>query len=222
MTEDEWLSCENATHLLFGVVETLRKRWLPQRILEVRVACLEQPDSVPTAALRSWFVAATKILNARDFRALVDGRLDGVTETQASYAELWATPEGIDRIRMAASIDVFRMVDHGLIDHVHDYNENGYDDPYFRNLMKSYCPVVLEVFGNPFRPVAVDPAWRTSTVVALASGIYAERAFERLPILADALQDAGCDAEAVLAHFRDPAATHVRGCWAVDLCLGLV
>jgi hypothetical protein len=77
-----------------------------------------------------------------------------------------------------------------------------------------------EIFGNPFRSVAVDPAWRTSTVMALASGIYEERAFERLPILADALQDAGCDADAILDHFRDPAATHVRGCWALDLVLG--
>lgn len=56
--------------------------------------------------------------------------------------------------------------------------------------------------------------------MALAAGIYAEKAFERLPILADALQDAGCDADAVLDHFRDPAATHVRGCWALDLILG--
>jgi hypothetical protein len=77
-----------------------------------------------------------------------------------------------------------------------------------------------EVIGNPFRPIAFDPAWRTTTVVALAAGIYEERAFDRLPILSDALQDAGCDAEAILDHFRDPAAAHVRGCWALDLVLG--
>jgi hypothetical protein len=75
------------------------------------------------------------------------------------------------------------------------------------------------VFGNPFRPVAVNPSWLTSTVLALAGGIYEERAFDRLPILADALMDAGCDDEQVLTHCRD-AGPHVRGCWVVDLLLG--
>src|SRR5262249_42655294 len=50
--------------------------------------------------------------------------------------------------------------------------------------------LLREIFGNPFRPVTLDPAWLTSTVVALAQGIYEERAFDRMPILADALQDA--------------------------------
>jgi hypothetical protein len=76
------------------------------------------------------------------------------------------------------------------------------------------------IFGNPFRPAAADPAWRTSTAVALARGIYDERAFDRLPILADALQDAGCENEDVLNHCRNEAQPHVRGCWAIDLVLG--
>jgi hypothetical protein len=44
-----------------------------------------------------------------------------------------------------------------------------------------------DIFGNPFRPVSLDPRWQTETAIALAAGIYAERAFDRLPILADAL-----------------------------------
>ncbi|VTT97628.1 Uncharacterized protein (Fragment) OS=uncultured bacterium PE=4 SV=1 [Gemmataceae bacterium] len=80
--------------------------------------------------------------------------------------------------------------------------------------------IVRDIFGNPFRPVAVDPAWLTADVVALARGIYEERAFDRMPILADALQDAGCDNDDVLTHCRDASATHVRGCWVVDLVLG--
>lgn len=81
-------------------------------------------------------------------------------------------------------------------------------------------PLFRDVFGNPFRPVELDPSWLTSTVVALAEGIYAEKAFDRMPILADALQDAGCDSDALLNHCRDPLAAHVRGCWAVDLLTG--
>jgi hypothetical protein len=79
--------------------------------------------------------------------------------------------------------------------------------------------IFRDIFGNPFRPVTADPAWLTSTVVALAEGIYADRAFDRMPILADALQDAGCDSADVLDHSRGPG-PHVRGCWVVDLVLG--
>jgi hypothetical protein len=80
--------------------------------------------------------------------------------------------------------------------------------------------ILREVFGNPFRSVTFDPAWRTSTVLALAQGIYDDKVFDRLPILADALQDAGCDNDDILCHLRDATAPHVRGCWALDLVLG--
>ena len=76
-----------------------------------------------------------------------------------------------------------------------------------------------DIFGNPFRPVSVEPSWLTSTVVVLAEGIYQERAFDRLPILADALMDAGCDHADVLEHCRGEG-PHVRGCWVVDLLTG--
>ena len=75
------------------------------------------------------------------------------------------------------------------------------------------------IFGNPFRPVAVDPAWRTTTVVQLAQGVYNDRAFDWLAILADALEEAGCTNADILGHLRGPG-PHVRGCWVVDLVLG--
>jgi hypothetical protein len=80
--------------------------------------------------------------------------------------------------------------------------------------------VVWEVIGNPFRPVGFSPDWRTDTVVALARQMYAAREFGAMPILADALQDAGCADEDVLAHCRDTSANHIRGCWVVDGVLG--
>jgi hypothetical protein len=79
--------------------------------------------------------------------------------------------------------------------------------------------LVRDIFGNPFRPVVFDPRWRTSDSVGVARGIYEDRAFERMPILADALMDAGCDDEQVLGHCRG-AGPHVRGCWVVDSALG--
>ncbi|VTR91575.1 Uncharacterized protein (Fragment) OS=uncultured bacterium PE=4 SV=1 [Gemmata massiliana] len=79
---------------------------------------------------------------------------------------------------------------------------------------------VLEVFGNPFRPVDFPSGWRTSTSVALASQMYESRTFDAMPILADALQDAGCNSDDILDHCRDPKQVHVRGCWVADLVLG--
>ncbi|MBY0458019.1 MAG: hypothetical protein K2V38_11820 [Gemmataceae bacterium] len=82
------------------------------------------------------------------------------------------------------------------------------------------------MFGNPFRPVDFSPAWRTESAVLLARGMYESRDFSAMPILADALQDAGCNSADVLDHCRGvgggSAGTglHVRGCWVVDLVLG--
>jgi len=81
-----------------------------------------------------------------------------------------------------------------------------------------FSTLLRDIFGNPFRPIAADPSWLTSTVVSLAVGVYTDRAFDRMPILADALQDAGCENEDILNHCRQPG-EHVRGCWALDLIL---
>jgi hypothetical protein len=81
------------------------------------------------------------------------------------------------------------------------------------------CNLLRCIFGNPFRPVFFSPAWRSETAVALATAIYAERAFDRLPILADALEEAGCDHADSLAHCRG-SGPHARGCWVVDEVLG--
>jgi len=70
----------------------------------------------------------------------------------------------------------------------------------------------------PFRPITIDPSWLTSTVLALARQMYDSRDSSAMPILADALQDAGCDNEQILNHCRQPG-VHVRGCFVVDLLL---
>ncbi|WP_246523280.1 hypothetical protein [Gemmata palustris] len=86
---------------------------------------------------------------------------------------------------------------------------------------RSIICFLQDIFGPlPFRPVVISSAWRTSTVVALAAQMYESREFGAMPILADAIQDAGCDSEDVLSHCRDAGAPHVRGCWVVDLVLG--
>jgi len=84
---------------------------------------------------------------------------------------------------------------------------------------ETLCPIIRDIFGNPFRPVAFSPEWRTDTAVELARQMYESRDFSAMPILADALQDAGCDNEDILKHCRDANQPHVRGCWVVDLVL---
>ncbi|WP_232069539.1 hypothetical protein [Gemmata massiliana] len=85
--------------------------------------------------------------------------------------------------------------------------------------LRAAVSLLRDIFGNPFRPVAPFPSWRTPTVVALTAQMYESRDFGAMPILADALQDAGCDSADVLDHCRGPG-PHVRGCWVVDLVLG--
>jgi len=83
------------------------------------------------------------------------------------------------------------------------------------------CGLLREIFGNPFRRGTVAPswlAWNDGTVEKIAQAVYDGRHHDRLPILGDALEDAGCANAAILAHCRQPG-EHVRGCWVVDLLL---
>jgi hypothetical protein len=87
---------------------------------------------------------------------------------------------------------------------------------------RAQCMIIREIFGNPFRSFKVVPnwiAWNDGTVTRIAQAVYDERAFDRMPILADALEEAGCTDQDILAHCRSSGG-HVRGCWVMDLCLG--
>jgi len=81
------------------------------------------------------------------------------------------------------------------------------------------CHMFRCVCSNPFRPMSGDPALLTSTVVSLAKGIYEQKAFDRMPILADALHDAGCENVEILEHCQGNR-PHVKGCFVVDLLTG--
>ena len=91
---------------------------------------------------------------------------------------------------------------------------------------KAQAALLRCIFGNPFRPICIAPAWQTPQAVALAQAAYEQRErpagtldATRLAVLADALEDAGCDQADLVAHLRGPG-SHVRDCWAVDLILG--
>jgi hypothetical protein len=86
-------------------------------------------------------------------------------------------------------------------------------------IRKKQAQLFRDIFDNPFRSRTFDPAWRTPSVLAVARAIYAERLFADMPILADALEEAGCTNADILDHCRS-GSEHVRGCWALDLVLG--
>jgi hypothetical protein len=202
MTEEEWLVCTDPALMLWAVQDQTTDRKL--RLLAC-AACravwvwLENPrcrEAIDVAERMADGKAGAEELETsarRAYEATASAR-DGAVNT---FQVNWRVFDATQPVARHAAISVL--------------NKSGAK---YRNSL------IRECFGNPFRPVAFDPAWRTSTVVALAEGIYADRAFDRMPILADALQDAGCENNAILTHCRDTSLTHVRGCWALDLVLG--
>jgi hypothetical protein len=83
------------------------------------------------------------------------------------------------------------------------------------------CGLVRELFCNPLRPLSVDPSWllwNGGSVTAMAERVYHNREYELMPILADALEEAGCTEASILEHCRG-SGVHVRGCWVLDLLL---
>jgi hypothetical protein len=92
--------------------------------------------------------------------------------------------------------------------------------------MAAQCALIHDLLGNPFRPVAVDPAWLSPAAVRIAQAAYDERELpsgeltrDRLAVLSDALEDAGCTDAVILSHLRSPG-PHVRGCWVIDRIIG--
>jgi hypothetical protein len=84
------------------------------------------------------------------------------------------------------------------------------------------CGVLRDLFANPSRPVAIDSSllrWNDGLLVKLAQGIYDEKEWDRVLVLADALEEAGGADEEVLFHLRQQGVSHSRGCWAIDLLL---
>ncbi len=91
---------------------------------------------------------------------------------------------------------------------------------YVRAKKHMECGLLRDVLSNPFNPSLLLPSsvlsWKDGIVVKIAERIDADNAFDCMPILHDALLDAGCTNEALLSHCRHPEG-HVLGCWAVDL-----
>jgi hypothetical protein len=202
MTETEWLS---ATYPFAGI-DFLQLRGSERKFRLFSIACCElliREVAVSERAKRAVEVAALladNLVSPDAVRAAID-KPTGAAETACYYTI------DDDDVRLSAISSAGFSI-RGL---------SKIDRP--REVGADQADLLRDIFGNPFRPVVFSPAWRSETVVALASAVYAERAFDRMPILADALEEAGCDHPDVLSHCRGPG-PHVRGCWVVDAVLG--
>jgi hypothetical protein len=223
MTEREWLTIRFPDHLFRSrIAHNHRKRRLvgcgcarhvlPQLQDDPRAVALieaseQYADSGPDgSACWKAIVAAREGVRALIREAEQAGR--------AELSQLWAA-YAVYSVSNAAGLkvgSVFRCVDSAT-------------DAAWKLMAPAprscdHLALIHDVFGNPFRPVTFSPSWRTDTAVSLARQMYETRDFSPMPILADALQDAGCEDVGVLGHCRAPGGPHVRGCWVVDLLLG--
>lgn len=167
-------------------------------------------------------------------RAAADQAVETRTRAnQAAADALRLKQEGDEHADRAAAAKNKRLEEAKALEFVRKIEEGRQGDAGWeaeerreRAARKLLARVLREVVGNPFTQPRFDPAWRTRTVLDLARGIFNDRAFDRMPILADALLDADCDEEQVLRHLRgtelgvkEPP-QHLRGCWVIELVLG--
>jgi hypothetical protein len=220
MTETEWLNSTNPDDLYLDRFASTPR---PMRKLQLfACGCCRQiweyiTDTRCRAAVEVAELLADGLAGEAEFDAVfdaVEAACDEMIESYpesieqgAAYAAQMALRAPSDAAYPVASVLALTS---SACDHAELLNRN----------LAALADLFRDVFGNPYRPVAADPGWLSPTAVALARGIYTERAFDRLPILADALQDAGCENADMLSHCRGPNQVHVRGCWVVDLLLG--
>src|SRR5262245_43706357 len=219
MTEAEWLACETPDPMLLHLDshEAHRKRQL------FGLGCCRRVSRLLTDDRYREVIADLE--RGADQPIRVD-EADQLISCAQAAADAASAPVSDSEKAAWQAAEAVSMVAHGVpgsaahfARYASSLSRSGVWDE-DRDEAKAQANLLRDIFGNPFHPVALNPAWLTSDVLALARGIYEDRAFDRMPILADALQDAGCDNEDVLNHCRDANQVHVRGCWVVDLVLG--
>ena len=217
MTEAEWLDAsEGAIRRRVGALSPRRQRLLAVAACRALGAWIDYPPA--HAALEA---AETYADTGRTKAALRRSRQGLVALRNQLYAHGPDRPPvdgSVEHALFGVQIAASENAVAGAVCHVIEslILAHGITDQDARR--KLLVPWHDLVGSAPLPPFA--PSWRTDTAVALARQMYESRDFGAMPVLADALQDAGCDNPDILAHCRDPHATHVRGCWVVDLVMG--
>ncbi|HYT88703.1 MAG TPA: hypothetical protein VEL76_08345 [Gemmataceae bacterium] len=242
MNEAEWLACADSEPMLKFLRDQASERKLrlfalaccrridrlitdprsrqalafAEQYVEVGLARRKGRPAVVRAARRAWTEAYQQMFSfqERDARArclIASNAADAAAAVlneephlAASYAAAFASFAVAWGAQVAAGANAYPDL----------------QDAFKRPEQEQQARLLCEVVGNPFRPpLAIPPSWRAAGMVALATSIYAEARFEDLPVLADALEEAGCTDANLLGHLRG-SGPHARGCWAVDQLLG--
>jgi hypothetical protein len=234
MTEAKWLACTDPTVML----KFLRGKASGRKLLLFLTSCCRRfwhllTDERSRHAVEVAEQEADGLASEEEKEAARNGanqaRDDAVAKRQASgyqrpelyalaaRAAAWiAVPEDRSKGDEEMEETARALITAGSL--ISRYVESGFDGAgAWRTIC---CSIMRDLFGaRPFRRAAIDPSyltWNHATIPKLAQSIYEERAFDRLPILADALEEAGCTNPDILQHCRQPG-DHVRGCWVVDL-----
>ena len=223
MTEAQWLAIENPTFML----EHIRQQVSDRKLRLFGCACCRRVWHLyDTAGRHAVGVAerlADQLATNTERRAAVLAISERVGYAgPATVAGVKAYEAGVRTAECTASDNA-----HELLGPLPQPSNDAAVEQYRRISERltaleraANVPALRDIFGNPFRPVTFAPDWRTDTAMTLARQMYESRDFSAMPILADALQDAGCTNDDILSHCRDTNQTHVRGCWVVDLVLG--
>jgi hypothetical protein len=222
MTEPEWLACTDPREAL----EFLRGKASERKLRLFACRCyrrfhehfVEDPDGHGLFAVETAEAYADGLVTPADLAEVREEIVPGLWD-QCSSAVVrqeiadCATTVPLGDVTPAAVAFVFWVESNLLDEEIEDVVGREH---------AAMCDVLRDLLGNPFRPVSLDPAWlawNDDTIPKLAQAIYEERAFDRLPVLADALEEAGCTDAQLLGHLRGPG-PHCRGCWALDLLMG--
>ncbi len=215
MTEAEWLACDRPA----AMVDFLAGKVSARKVRLFGVACCRQLEPrVGHDAFRLALEAAERIADGRARKADLE-RARGAARgwegrpESIGFAARWSALVLADlAVSKKATLAMARGIDR-LVDRMGDL---GFFPAADRPLGSALARCI---FGHPFRPATVDRSGLAPGVVDLAGSIYEDRAFDRLPILGDALEEAGCGDDPILGHCRG-GGPHARGCWVVDLVLG--
>jgi hypothetical protein len=242
MTEEEWLS----TSEIYRLVQFLHERGDERRLRLFAHACCQRflqfnNEELFLRALAAVERCAEGELTATELGAVEselrtraneieadltnrDGVLEANQSSSMAYALAFAAAPSFTRREVSAGVvstlgSLVLYVQSSMVSPVWERTRRREDVDRADKIESAFqVTLVRDIYGNPFRPPPFDSRWRTGDVIGLARGINEDRAYDRLPLLCDALMDAGCDAEDILAHCRSEG-PHVRGCWLVDLVL---
>jgi hypothetical protein len=208
MNEEQWLSCTDPTPMLQFLRNTGKLSTRKARLFAV-ACCRRLWHLLPDRRSR-WAVEAAELY--------ADGAIDSEAFKRAC--------EGVNQPRSVVRYlqwpDAWMVADFVSFGTAGLASDASGEETAYSEERQAQCGQVLEHFGNPFRPVSVRASCLKANkgrVRKIAQEVYAERAFDRLPDLAQALEAAGCTEARLLCHLRS-AGHHVRGCFAVDIVTG--